>query len=214
MAIYLSDRAPEGAMSHSIEDILEFWFGEMNGDSFDSGQVALWFGGAEETDRRIREKFGEDLKRAIRGELDDWAETPRGRLALIILLDQFSRNIYRDTPQEVAQDAKALALAVEGMEKKMDRSLRPIERVFFYLPLEHSESLEMQNKSVKAFEGLVGGLPPPLRENYEIFLDYAVSHRKIIERFGRFPYQNEIMGRASTPEEIEFMNLPGAPFFL
>jgi uncharacterized protein (DUF924 family) len=202
-------------MMHSSEDILSFWFGDLKDDNlFDKNRQALWFGGGEKTDNLIQEKFEDDLKSAIRGEWDAWQDSPRGRLALIILLDQFSRNIYRDTPKEVAQDKKALSLSLEGIAQKIDLELKPIERVFFYLPIEHAESLEMQKLSVRYFENLVKSLPEKVAPLYKGFLDYAKAHFKVIERFDRFPYQNDVMGRKSTPEEIKFLNLPGAPFFL
>ncbi|MCI0527776.1 MAG: DUF924 domain-containing protein [Nitrospira sp.] len=194
-----------------IEEILNFWFGDLQKLNLED-RLKLWFGGGEETDQLIRDKFGADVLRAIQGDYAHWEETPRGCLALIILLDQFSRNIYRDTPKAFAQDEMALGLCLRGIGQGKDLALEPIERTFFYLPMEHSENLEIQRRSVQAFEGLVKAVPPEMKKVYEGFLDYAVRHCVIIERFGRFPHRNEILGRASTKEELEFLTQPGSSF--
>ncbi len=201
----------ENTAANRIEEILHFWFGDLQTINLEE-RIELWFGGSEETDRLIRDKFGPDLLRAISGELAHWEETPRGSLALIILLDQFSRNIYRNTPRAFAQDEMALGICLRGMDQGKDLALDLLERVFFYLPMEHSEDLEIQRKSVKAFESLVKAAPPEMKKTFESFLDYAVRHYIIIEKFGRFPHRNEILGRASTPEELEFLTQPGSSF--
>ena len=136
----------------------------------------------------------------------------RGALALVLLLDQFTRNIHRDTPQAFDCDAQALQLAQDLINTKADRNLRRIERVFCYLPLEHSESIEMQNRSVELFSALVSETPEHERDTFTGYADFAVRHRDIIARFGRFPHRNRMLGRASTPEELEFLLQPGSSF--
>jgi len=194
-----------------IEEILHFWFGDLQNLNLKE-RLKLWFGGGEETDGRIRDKFESDLLRAIRGDYARWEETPRGSLALILLLDQFSRNIYRDTPRAFAQDAMALGVCLRGINQGKDLALHPIERAFFYLPLEHSENLDNQQQSVRAFESLVPSAPEEMKGTFEEFLDYAIRHYEIIKRFGRFPHRNEILGRPSTEEEKEFLTQPGSSF--
>ncbi len=190
-----------------ITDILEYWFGDPP-----RPRTAFWFGKDEANDRDIRGRFAGDLQRAAQGLLDDWASTSRGRLALVILLDQFSRNIYRDRADAYAGDEKAASLVLEGLAQKSDRSLTPLERVFFYLPLEHAEDLELQERSVELFRRLLEQAPPGQRDLFAGFLHYAERHRDIIARFGRFPHRNQALGRTSTPEETAFLRQPGSSF--
>ncbi|MBF8302770.1 MAG: hypothetical protein HW396_1051, partial [Candidatus Dadabacteria bacterium] len=154
------------------------------------------------------------LELAVGGKLKSWENTPRGTLALIILLDQFSRNIYRGTAKAFSQDSLALYVCLRGIEKGFDKRLHPVERLFLYMPLEHSEDLEMQKKSVEYFSMLekLFPAPPSLASMVSEFKKYAGMHYVIIERFGRFPHRNEILGRKSTPEEIEFLKQPGSSF--
>jgi len=202
-----------GAGRDHLEDVLRFWFGSLGPDgTVDEAHRAQWFAASVEVDRRCREAFEADLERAARGELDHWSATPPGQLALIVLLDQFSRNIYRGTARAFAQDAKALALCLEGLERGTDRLLRPIERVFFYMPLQHAEDRDAQRRSVECFEGLLAEVSPLQRPLFEDFLDYARRHGAVIERFGRFPHRNAILGRPSTAEELAFLAGAGAPF--
>jgi len=197
----------------AIDRLLDFWFGPLGDDgTVDREHRVLWFYPSEDFDQRCREGFAGDLARAARGDLDPWASTPHGRLALIILLDQFSRNIYRGTARAFAQDAKAFALCEEGVADGMDRALRPAERLFFYLPLEHAEDRTAQQRSVERFERLCDEVSSEQRPLFEDFLDYARRHRAIIERFGRFPHRNKPLGRASTAEECEFLAGPDASF--
>jgi uncharacterized protein (DUF924 family) len=186
------------------EEVLGFWFGAPG--SREHGTVrTLWFTKSDTTDALIRERFRELTERAIAGELDEWATTPRGALALIIVLDQFTRNIHRDTPRAFAGDAKALKIACKLVYSSRDRKLQPLERWFAYMPFEHSERLIDQYESVRLFEDLASdGVAEPL--------DWAIKHFNVVKRFGRFPHRNEILGRASTPEEVEFLKEPGSRF--
>ena len=195
------------------ETILDFWFGS----SPDDGVVArersnFWWSKNNATDDEIRRRFEIYLILATSEQLNDWLAAPRGRLALIILADQFPRNIYRDTARAFSCDEKALTWCIEGLERKVDRELRPIERVFFYLPLEHAEGIEHQDLSAKCFTELVSIVPAEQRAIFEEYLDYAIRHRKIIERFGRFPHRNRLLGRESTAEELAFLSEPGSSF--
>jgi len=148
----------------------------------------------------------------LAGELTSWGETPHGELARIILLDQFPRNIYREQPRAFAYDMQALSWTLEGLAKQSDQQLRPVERVFFYLPLEHAEDLGHQETSVKLFRELVEAVPQEQRNTFAGFFDFAVRHHDIIDRFGRFPHRNVILGRESTSEEEEFLTQPGSSF--
>lgn len=186
----------------SIEEVLAFWFGVGPKDEPPGpDRMALWFQGREETDREIRERFGADVERARNGELNGWAETARGRLALIVLLDQFSRNLYRGSGEAFAQDATALQLTLDGLASGQDTQLSCAEQLFFVLPLEHSEDLAMQDRMVAYMDALATSAPEALKPMVEGARDFAQEHRKVIERFGRFPTRNRALGRASTPEE-------------
>lgn len=197
----------------AIATVLGFWFGGSGDDgAVAREQAGLWWSKDRGHDDEIRRRFEEEVSAAARGELDAWAATARGRLALIILLDQFPRNMYRGTSRAFSFDPKALALALDGIERGLDHELRPIERVFFYLPLEHSESLAHQERSVERFRALLASVPAEQRSVFEEYMDYAVRHRDIIARFGRFPHRNEVLGRASTAEELVFLAEPGSSF--
>ena len=195
------------------ETILDFWFGSTSDDTAAAKERAdLWWSKNTATDDEIRRRFEIYVVLAVSEQLNDWLSTPSGRVALIILTDQFPRNIYRDTARAFSCDEKALTWCVEGLEQKIDRELRLIERVFFYLPLEHAEHLVHQDLSVKCFSELVPTAPADQRGIFEEYLNYAVHHREIIERFGRFPHRNEVLGRESTPEELAFLSEPGSSF--
>ncbi len=197
-----------------ITQVLDFWFGKCAADgALDRAKRKMWFSSEHQYDAVIRKQFGKLHRRAARGELDaEWAATPRGRIALIVVLDQFSRHIHRGTPTAFAQDPAAQRLAAAGVEQGVDRALIPAQRAFFYLPFEHSEDLKLQRLSTRSFERLAGEVAPAWRKEYAGFADYAGHHRDIIERFGRFPHRNRILGRASTPEEVEFLKEPGSSF--
>jgi len=196
------------------EQVLDFWFGACGPDgALDRAKQRMWFSDGRNYDAVIRKKFGKLHRRAARGELDaEWAATPRGRVALIVVLDQFSRHIHRGKPAAFAQDPAAQRLAAAGVEQGVDRGLIPAQRAFFYLPFEHAEDVKLQRVSTRAFERLATEVAPAWRKDYTSFADYAGHHRDIVERFGQFPHRNSILGRASTPEEIEFLKEPGSSF--
>jgi uncharacterized protein (DUF924 family) len=208
------ERMEVGNKSGEAEEVLSFWFPE---DLVDADLETLrrhgkrWMAGGPEVDREITERFGALLERARGGELDHWADTPRGRLALIIVLDQFSRNIYRGSPLSYSQDEKALKLALEGIDLGMDRELEPVERNFFWLPLGHSEDLALHERSVKHAEEEAINAPDHLRVMAEFGVSQARAARSVIARFGRHPHRNEILGCTSTPEELEYQRTETSP---
>lgn len=189
-----------------VEDILSFWFGPLTPDGLPvADRSQLWFGFDPQTDKLIRQRFGARLQQACQGKLASWEQEARGRLALILLLDQFSRNIYRSTSRAFAQDEMALSLSLAGIDRAHDRELSAIERVFFYMPMQHCESLPMQDRCVEQCEQLLEGLTPGTAARLRGFVDHAMQHRDIIRRFGRFPHRNRILGRDCTAEESEYL---------
>lgn len=196
------------------EEVLSYWFPQGINDAdlqTLQRQGKRWMAGGLEVDREITERFGEVLEQARRGELDHWADTPRGRLALITVLDQFSRNIYRGSPLSYSQDEKALKLALEGIDLGMDRELGAVERNFFWLPLGHSEALALQDRVVRHAEEEATNAPPHQRAMAEFGVSQAKAARHVITRFGRHPHRNEILGRTSTPEELEYRKTETPP---
>ena len=173
--------------------------------------MEFWFGSHDTTeaqrahDEEIRTRFGHLVELAARGELAGWADSPRRRLSLILLLDQFPRNIYRGTRRAFAADERALSLTLSGIQSGADAALDRIERLFFYMPLQHSESLEVQDESVAAYRRLLEETADELAPQLAEALESALAHRSIIERFGRFPHRNRALGRVSTKEEREFL---------
>lgn len=197
----------------NVDSILEYWFGRHADDAVVAEQQrGLWWSKNEETDRAIAERFESCTTAAACGKLDDWAVSPRGTLALILLTDQFPRNMYRDQPRAFGFDSFAHRWCRVGLAQGFDRMLRPIERVFFYLPLEHAESIEDQDRAVQLFDQLLQIVPLQHKEAFNGFHDFAVRHRDIVARFGRFPHRNEILGRISTEKEIQFLHTPGSAF--
>ena len=189
-----------------IERILSFWFKEheLTAPQID-GRMDIWFGEDPVFDSEIERKFALDVEQASSGDLDYWADQPRGRLALIILLDQFRRNIYRGTADAFAKDKAALKLCVEGAMQKKDKGLTPIQRVFFYMPLQHAESRKVQAKSVEIFQRLAKAVSPTYRETFETVAQFAELHHDIVQQFGRFPHRNKVLNRKNTPEEEEYL---------
>ena len=198
----------------SMEDknsVLDFWFGQDADDSQTArAQSRLWWSKNVAIDAEISARFASLSAQASNGELDAWQETAEGRLALIILCDQFPRNMYRNTPASFASDAAARRFCTAGLQAGADQQLRPVQRVFFYLPLEHSESLADQDRAVALYDVLrqVAGQ----NETFEGFYQFAIRHRAVIQRFGRFPHRNAILGRTSTAEELQFLSEPGSSF--
>lgn len=192
-------------MKTQFEDVLQFWFPQLPQD-----QTALayqwhwWFRG--DGDAEIIQQFSHLLDRAIQGELDDWAAEPRSRLALIIVLDQFSRTVYRGTAQAFAQDPKACGLALEGIEIGHYAALEsPYEKTFFFLPLGHSEDLKNLERVTKLADDLVQDATQDDRSWLAFSAEQAHRHRNVIARFGRHPHRNEVLGRLSTPAEREYL---------
>lgn len=189
-----------------IERILAFWFKakELTAPQID-GRMDLWFGEDPAFDREIESEFGSDIEEALAGKLTHWGKQPRGRLALILLLDQFPRNIYRNTAKAFDGDKLALKLCVEGAMERKDQGLSAIERVFFYMPLQHAESRKIQAKSVDIYNKLATAVSPTHRETFETVAHFAELHRDIIESYGRFPHRNRLLKRNNTPEEEEYL---------
>lgn len=193
--------------------VLDFWFGGLESEAeVPTDRLRFWFGGDRETDRLVRERFAPLLAKAAAGACEHWRESSKGILALIVLFDQFPRNIYRGSDRAYAFDPQALELCLAGGEREIDLCLSIPERAFFYLPLEHAEDLVMQERSVRAFETLLQAAPEGMRPMCGRFLDYARRHREVIERFGRFPHRNAALGRPSTEREAIFLNEPGSSF--
>ena len=186
------------------QTILDFWFGRSGAPGY-GDERPEWFRRDAGFDESIRTGFGDAIDAALGGGYADWTDA-RGTLARVLLLDQFTRNSFRDTPRAFAGDALALALAREAIERGYDRSLIPVERWFLYMPFEHAEDRAAQAASVDLFTRLRDetGLAGPLR--------WARRHAEIIHRFGRFPHRNAILGRVSTPEELAFLATPGSSF--
>jgi uncharacterized protein (DUF924 family) len=184
--------------------VLAFWFDPANHDE--------WYAANPRFDALIAEHFAKTTESAAAGKLSDWSVMPSGWLALLIVLDQFSRNLYRHDPRAWAQDLRAQQLALWGIEEGFDRQLPAIERVFAYMPLEHAENTALQQRSVTLFEALCNDVPSNERDRYTDFLDYARQHREVIARFGRFPHRNAVLGRISTPDELAYLAEPDTGF--
>lgn len=193
------------------EALLAFWFGAARDDPAEAGaRRDLWFGGDPGFDEALRERFGADAERAARGELEGWRNEPRASLALVLLLDQLPRNLHRGTARAFERDAAALAVCSEGIRAYRDRRLAPIERAFFYMPLQHAEDVASQQRSLGKYERLVSEAAPAWRDVLAPFRDFAREHREVVLRFGRFPHRNRVLGRESTAEELAYLEAGGA----
>jgi len=200
-------------MTDRIETILDFWFGELDEHGCAGpNQRKRWWHKSDDFDRTIRRQFLDDYEAILAAEHESWRSTPRGSLAMVIVLDQFSRNMFRGTPEMYAADPLAREVCCEGIDEGLDEELEFDERVFFYMPLQHSESLDDHRRSSEVFSRLRDTAPEQLVPDAENYLDYARQHRVIIERFGRFPHRNAILGRASTPDELDFLKQPDSSF--
>lgn len=190
------------------EAILTFWFGDPSDPTSDYGQQRkVWFQKDPAFDATIRSRFFADYEQAAAGHLEDWKTAPKSCLALILLLDQVPRNLFRGDPRSFATDPQALAATEFALDQGFDQALIPVERLFLYLPLEHSEVLAHQHRCVALVEALVADAP-----ELQSTLDYAYRHRDVIAQFGRFPHRNEVLNRDTTPAEAEFLKQPGSRF--
>ena len=193
-------------MPARIDGVLSFWFGLSRNDPVLAEELMpRWFSADPVLDAEIRSRFRSDYDAAVAGQLISWEQTARGTLALILLLDQFPRNMFRGQPRAFAEDATAERLCLEGLEQELDVQLSPIERGFFYMPLQHTEIAHLQDISVQQYERLLRDSEPPWKPLVRGMLNYAYEHRDIIHRFGRFPHRNAILGRQSTMEERDFL---------
>jgi uncharacterized protein (DUF924 family) len=198
--------------------VRDFWFGQGSASAAElNRRMRFWFGDEssqmrQRRDETIRRRFAGLLQRAAAGELSAWADGPRRRLSLILLLDQFPRNIYRGSARAFAYDAQALTLTLSGMQSAADAALAVVERIFFYMPLQHAEGREVQEESVAAYRRLLTEAPGELRAPFEGAVRSAENHRAIIEQFGRFPHRNELLGRTSTAAEVAWLQRGGSTF--
>lgn len=195
------------------DDVLSFWFEDAtHSPEALQRRGTVWFRADPAFDGECADRFAGLLEDAARGGLSDWAATSRGRLALVVLLDQMPRNIHRGSPAAFMHDAQAAAHCVAGIEAGQDRVLHPVERVFLYMPLQHAEDLDLQRRSVEHFESLASEVDAAWRDQFVENVRYAREHHDIVERFGRFPHRNRILGRESTEEEVRYL-ADGAPTF-
>jgi uncharacterized protein (DUF924 family) len=195
------------------EEILQYWFDDTIRDPAKvPGRNTFWFGEDPARDAEMQLRWGPLVTAASEGKLDFWTHTPRGRLAVLILLDQMRRNIFRGTAEAFRRDGRARYLMRDGVSRLMDLKLTPIERVFFYMPLQHAESLDDQELAVDRFLQVEREVATEQREIFASFRKYAQRHRDIIARFGRFPHRNAILGRRDTPEEAAWLAAGGNRF--
>ncbi|MGB6213537.1 MULTISPECIES: DUF924 family protein [Pseudomonas] len=200
-------------MTAPWQPLLEWWFGTFESPqdiAADKGK--LWFGKRDSQDLEAQTRFGDWVEQALAGGLTEWAQRPEGWLALVLLLDQLPRMIFRDTPKSFSGDLRAQALVAQGIAADFDRQLRPIQRVFIYLVFEHCENLAVQNEAVSRYIDLVKKQPEGDQALFTDYLNYAEKHQKVIARFGRFPHRNAVLGRESTAEELAFLSGPGSRF--
>lgn len=196
----------------AVSGILQFWFNGIE-DGFDvGGQTDLWFKGSEAVDREIRQRFGGLVESALAGELSHWQQHRDSALALVILLDQFTRNIYRGSADAFAGDARARGVVEMALERSFDRRLGFVRRTFLYMPLMHSETLSDQQRCVTLFEALLSEVPAEGKPMISSNLKFARQHRQLIEQYGRFPHRNAALGRPSTAAEIAYLEGGGARF--
>ncbi|MGI9310486.1 MAG: DUF924 family protein [bacterium] len=213
MTEHTFEQSREQSAVQTSERVLAFWFGRGdNAIEIAESQSSLWWGKDERVDAEIAATFAATARAVADGGLDHWADSPRGLLALIIATDQLPRNIHRDTPAAFACDATALRLAKHGVASGASQQLRAIERVFAYLPFEHSEALADQQRSVALYQQLADAAAPEEAGLFDNYLDFAHKHHDIIVRFDRFPHRNQILGRESTDAELAFLEQPGSSF--
>ena len=200
-------------MTAPWQPLLDWWFGNSGSAREVAAQKGrLWFGKRDSQDLEAQKRFGDWVEQALAGGLTEWMQHPEGWLALVLLLDQIPRMIFRDTPKAFSGDLRAQKLVAQGIAADFDRQLQPIQRVFIYLVFEHSEDLAVQNEGVSRYIELVAQQPEGDRALFADYLDYAERHQRVIAQFGRFPHRNAVLGRESTAEEIEFLSGPGSRF--
>ncbi len=200
-------------MTVAPEDVLWFWLGDVDGDGLaDEALTQRWWRKDADFDHEISAKFEPTWQAIMAGDREAWLEEPHSRLAYIIVLDQFSRNMFRGTPRAFEGDAKALGVAADGVKAGVDRTLHGHERVFFYMPFMHSEELAMQERCVELFSAFRDQSEGRVRQIVADNLDFARRHRDIVARWGRFPHRNAVLGRTSTPAEVEFLKGPNSSF--
>lgn len=192
------------------ETVLTFWFGASDSDAFGRYRKE-WFVKSDDFDQKIQQQFLTDIEKAAQGDYDHWQQEAKSAVALLILLDQFPRNVYRGTPQSFATDHQALKVATHLVDTGIAKTLPPVYQFFVYVPFEHQESLTQQNRAVDLM-GQLAEQHPHIDQGLKTGLDFAIRHREVIERFGRFPHRNEILGRQSTAEELTFLAQPGSRF--
>jgi len=189
----------------SPENVLSFWFGTASINENEMTRIRRWFRGGAPMDEEVARRFGPAVEAALRHELDDWAATARGRLALVLLLDQMTRSLYRNDPRSYAGDAQAQALSAEAFDRDMHRELDFPERMFLAMPMAHAEDVALQERAARLATEWAADAPPEYRVMSAMTVEQTAKYFGIIRRFGRFPHRNTILGRASTPEEIEFL---------
>jgi uncharacterized protein (DUF924 family) len=206
-------------MNEQAQAVFDFWFRPSAAQVDDAADAPRpeWFKKDDAFDREIGARFGAQIALALQGGLHQWdAEGPRAALARILLLDQFTRNVYRGTPLAFAGDHQALQAALDMVDAEEDLALPPLQRAFVYMPFEHAEDMAMQEQAVALFTRMANAdgvtAPAAVSKGIAGMLDFAVRHREVIRRFGRFPHRNAILGRSSTPEEVEYLKQPGSGF--
>lgn len=200
-------------MSTSKREVLEFWFGTLDESGFaDEAHKRRWFMKDDAFDEEIRSRFLSVYEAIASGEHEDWRDDARGALAYVIVLDQFSRNMFRGSGRMYAEDARAVAATKDAIARGLDHDLGPAERTFLYMPLMHSEALVDQESCIRHFEHLCGELEGDAAKAIANNVDYAIRHRDIVARFGRFPHRNALVNRSTTDEEAAFLEEPGSSF--
>jgi uncharacterized protein (DUF924 family) len=188
--------------SSYINEVLRFWFADrdLSEPTLDS-RMTCWFNSDEQFDAELADRFTSLAERALTGELDDWAERPLGRLALILLLEQFPRHIYKDSPDAFRGDRKAMTLCQQGVANDAYRELNAVQQLFFFMPLQRAESIKIQQTSVKIYNALSSNVSSTLRDTFETVAHFAELRRDVIAKFGRFPHRNAPLGRSNTGAE-------------
>jgi len=206
--------APPPALPRA-QEVLDFWFGpDPLSPAHFTERLHLWFGGDDppeviaERDALVASRFKPLMDEAASGALDHWAGSPHRLLALVLLLDQFPRHVYRGRARAYAQDSRALAFTLHALTTGGDATLSPAERLFLYLPLQHAESAAMQEESISAYRRLLADAPEQHKKLFQSVLDFALQHQEVVARFGRFPHRNAALSRRSTPEEAGFLSTP------